>query len=429
MKKAAAILVIVLVLAGALAFWLRWEMNRPYRGFSASQVFVDIPRGTSRWNTASLLQRNGVIHSRLAFYLISERHRRRSLQAGEYLFQRPQTPRQVFYQIAGGHIYVHVVVVPEGWTMFDIASELARQKLCTKEEFLIVAQSPALVRDIAPDAKSLEGFLFPSTYQFSRNTSPQEMAATMVHQFKEEWEKLRSIAVANSLIEPVREVIKSRGSEQTVSPQTLSPIQIVTLASLIERETPQPRERPVVASVFYNRLKIGLPLQCDPTVQYALDLEGKPTPKVSAEDLHTQSPYNTYLHRGLPPGPIANPGDASLRAALNPAHTEYLYFVANDAGGHFFARTLEEHNRNVENYRRLLEGLPPLPPPPPPHVAKQKSPPPKPETAKSKKHSVSKSKTVKKSKTVAKSKIARDSHKHTSAIKSTAKKKKSSRRS
>lgn len=371
MRKAIAF-VILLLLAGAFAFWLRWEMNRPYRAFSSSQVFVDIPRGTSRWDTASLLQRNGVIHSRLAFYLISERHRRRSLQAGEYLFQRAQTPRQVFYQIAGGRIYVHVVVVPEGWTMFDIASELARQKLCTKEEFLTVAQSPALVREIAPDAKSLEGFLFPSTYQFSRNTSPQEMAAAMVHQFREEWDKLRSIAVANSLIEPVREVISSPGREPATSPQTLSPIQIVTLASLIERETPQPRERPVVASVFYNRLKIGLPLQCDPTVQYALDLEGKPTPKVSAEDLHTPSPYNTYLHRGLPPGPIANPGDASLRAALNPAHTEYLYFVANDAGGHFFARTLEEHDRNVEKYRRLLEGLPPLPPPPPPHVARAK---------------------------------------------------------
>lgn len=375
MRKA-IILVVLLVLAGALAFWLRWEMNRPYRGFSATQVFVDIPHGTSRWSIASLLHRNGVIHSRFAFWLVSERHRRHGLQAGEYLFNKPQTPRQVFEQIADGHIYVHVVVVPEGWTMFDIASELQRQKLCTKEEFLIVAQNPSLVRQIAPDAKSLEGFLFPSTYQFSRNTSPQEMAATMVRHFEEEWNKVRSIAVANSMVEPVRAVISSHGpsreNAQTISPQTLSPIQVVTLASLIERETPQPRERPVVASVFYNRLKIGLPLQCDPTVQYALDLEGKPTPKVSAGDLHTQSPYNTYLHRGLPPGPIANPGDASLRAALYPAHTDYLYFVANDAGGHFFSRTLAEHNRNVEKYRRLLEGLPPLPPPPPPHVAKKK---------------------------------------------------------
>ena len=436
MKKAIA-LVILLVLAGGFAFWLRKEMNRPYRGFSASQVFVDIPRGTSRWSTASLLLRNGVIHSRLAFYLISEGHRRRSLQAGEYLFQRAQTPRQVFDQIAGGHIYVHIVVVPEGWTMFDIASELERQKLCAREEFLIVAQNPALVRDIAPQAKSLEGFLFPSTYQFSRNTSPQEMAATMVRHFEEEWNKLRSIAVANSLVEPVRAVISPREHEQPASPQTLSPMQIVTLASLIERETPQPQERPVVASVFYNRLKIGLPLQCDPTVQYALDLEGKPTPKVSAEDLHTQSPYNTYLHRGLPPGPIANPGDASLRAALNPAHTEYLYFVANDAGGHFFARTLEEHNRNVAKYRRLLEGLPPLPPPPPPHVVSKKTAAPRSSHVAGKKtaspvpsHLAKKKTGARKQKTQAKS--SRNSHPDASAAKnnkSNSKKKKSTRRS
>lgn len=420
MRKVIA-LVILLVLAGSLAVWLRWEMNRPYRAFSASQVFVDIPRGTSRWDTASILQRNGVIHSRLAFYLISERHRHRSLQAGEYLFQRPQTPRQVFYQIAGGHIYVHVVVVPEGWTMFDIASELARQKLCTKEEFLIVAQNPALVRDIAPDAKSLEGFLFPSTYQFSRNTSPQEMAATMVHHFEEEWNKVRSIAVANSLVLPVRAVISSQSHGQPVSPQTLSPMQVVTLASLIERETPQPQERPVVASVFYNRLKIGLPLQCDPTVQYALDLEGKPTPKVSADDLRTQSPYNTYLHRGLPPGPIANPGDASLRAALNPAHTEYLYFVANDAGGHFFSRTLEEHNRNVAKYRRLLEGLPPSPPPPPPHVARKKTATPAPQHVAKKKAAPAKLKKQAKS--------SRKPRPSASVAKNNSKKKKSQRRS
>jgi UPF0755 protein len=139
---------------------------------------------------------------------------------------------------------------------------------------------------------------------------------------------------------------------------------VVTLASLVERETPQPQERPMVASVFYNRLKLGLPLQCDPTVQYALDLSGKPAPKVTAEDLRIRSPYNTYLHRGLPPGPIANPGDASLRAALHPAETHYLYFVANGSGGHFFSSTLAEHNRNVQKYKRILAGLPPEPPQP-----------------------------------------------------------------
>lgn len=359
-----AIVVVVILIAGATsgALWLRRELARPYRGFSAAQVFVDIPRGTSRWNIAGLLQRSGVIHSRIAFAFLSERHHRSVLQAGEYMFDKPVTPRQIFAQIAGGHIFVHVVVVPEGWTMFDIAAELEKQHLCTKSEFLNIAESPSLVRDIAPHAKSLEGFLFPSTYQFSRGASPQEMAATMVREFREEWSRIQA---SNQQTSPA---LSAKGDpakhlEMTAKP-SLSPDEIVTLASLIERETPQPQERPIVASVFYNRLKLGVPLQCDPTVQYALDLAGKPTPKVSAEDLRVQSPYNTYLHRGLPPGPIANPGDASLRAALHPAQTHYLYFVANGSGGHFFSSTLEQHNRNVQKYKRILAGLPPEPPQP-----------------------------------------------------------------
>ena len=366
MRRAAIVIIIVLVLAGALGVWLQGELSRPYRGYSQAQIFVDIPRGTPRWNIASLLEQNGVIHSRVAFIALSLRHRRRVLQAGEYLFNRPMTPRQVFEQIAGGHIFVHTVVVPEGWTMFDIANELARQGLATKEDFLRVARDPSPVRDIAPRAPSLEGFLFPSTYQFSRNATPEEIAATMVHQFREEWSKLQAIAPATATPDPVMsDRSAATGNDSPVAP--LSPEQIVTLASLVERETPQPQERPMVASVFYNRLKLGVPLQCDPTVQYALDLAGKPTLKVTPEDLRVASPYNTYLHRGLPPGPIANPGDASLRAVIDPAHTKYLYFVANDSGGHFFSSTLEEHNRNVARYRRLLQGLPAEPPPMPQH--------------------------------------------------------------
>lgn len=370
MRKLAIVAVILIVAATVGALWLRAELTRPYRAFSTPQVFVDIPRGTSRWNIASFLQRNGVIHSRLAFLALSEGHRRWVLQAGEYMFDKPVTPRQVFAQIVSGHIFVHVVVVPEGWTMFDIASELERQRLCTKTEFLSIASGAALVRDIAPHAKSLEGFLFPSTYQFSRNTSPQEIAATMVREFREEWAKIQTTAQQASQARVVGR--DSAQAAQNANADVLSPDELVTLASLVERETPQPQERPLVASVFYNRLKLGLPLQCDPTVQYALDLSGKPTLKVTAEDLRVQSPYNTYLHRGLPPGPIANPGDASLRAALHPAATHYLYFVANGSGGHFFSRTLEEHNRNVEKYKRILAGLPPEPPAPPVHARASK---------------------------------------------------------
>ena len=363
MRKVAIVVVILLVISAGCVLWLARELARPYRGFSAPQVSLDIPRGTSRWSIASLLQHSGVVRSRLAFLALSERHHRWVLQAGEYMFNQPMTPRQVFAQIVGGHIFVHVIVVPEGWTMFDIATELERQRLCAKAEFLSVASDPSPVRDIAPHAKDLEGFLFPSTYQFSRNVSPEEMATTMVHEFRAEWSKIQAApqnaSAEGSAPDP------AQAPHPAASP-SLSPVEVVTLASLVERETPQPQERPIVASVFYNRLKLGLPLQCDPTVQYALDLAGKPATKVSAEDLKIHSPYNTYLHRGLPPGPIANPGDASLRAALHPAQTHYLYFVANGSGGHFFSRTLEEHNRNVQKYKRILAGLPPEPPQPVP---------------------------------------------------------------
>ncbi|MGH9709914.1 MAG: endolytic transglycosylase MltG, partial [Candidatus Acidiferrales bacterium] len=313
MRRAAIAILVLILLAGAFGVWLQSELRHPYRGYSQAQIFVDIPRGTPRWNIARLLQQNGVIHSRVAFIALSLRHRRRVLQAGEYSFNQPKTPRQVFEQIAGGHIFVHIVVVPEGWTMFDIASELDRQGLASKADFLRVARDPSSVRDIAPRAPSLEGFLFPSTYQFSRHATPEEIAATMVRQFREEWSKLQAIAPVPATPDPIatrHSVTQAAGS--VVPP--LSPEQLVTLASLVERETPQPRERPMVASVFYNRLKLGVPLQCDPTVQYALDLAGKPTPKITPADLRVASPYNTYLHRGLPPGPSANPGDASLRA-------------------------------------------------------------------------------------------------------------------
>jgi peptidoglycan lytic transglycosylase G len=371
------IFLVALVAIAAIAVWLRHELKYPYRGFSQAQVFVEIPHKTSRWGIASRLKESGVVHSRLAFLLLSEWHRRSVLQAGEYMFDHAVTPRQVFDQIAGGRIFVHTVVVPEGWTMFDIARELERQGICSSEDFLKIARDPSLVHDIAPNAPSLEGFLFPASYQFSHFTTPQEIAATMVQHFREEWSKLQA-QTASSQTDPAVGARRSRRASASMKEiqekakhaafEPLSITEVVTLASLIERETPQPKERPIVSSVFYNRMKLGLPLQCDPTVQYALDLTGELKRDVTPADLRIPSPYNTYLHRGLPPGPIANPGDASLRAALEPTRTHYLYFVANDAGGHFFSSTLAEHNRNVERYRRMKEGLPPNPPAPKPRA-------------------------------------------------------------
>jgi UPF0755 protein len=320
---------------GAGAAWLDSQISRPYRGHRPEQVFVDIPRGTSRWGVAGILRENDVIRNRLAFTIFSGWHFHRPLQAGEYFFDRPVNSREVFWKISHGRIYFRTILVPEGWTIYDIASEVEKQKICSREEFLTAAHDTSLISDLDPQAKSLEGFLFPSTYEFTRHSTCQEVLKRMVDNFRAVWEA----------IDP-----------QTSSAQSLgfTTGQIVTLASLVERETPNAEERPLVAGVFDNRLRLKVPLQCDPTVQYAMELAGDPERSVRPENLRIVSLYNTYQHPGLPPGPIANPGEASLRAALSPTATDYMYFVANNQGGHFFSRTLAEHNRNVARLRRML---------------------------------------------------------------------------
>jgi UPF0755 protein len=337
MRRLGLLALLVIAAVGAGAGWMDSQISRPYRGRRPEKVFVDIPHGTSRWNIAGILRHSDVIRNRLAFELFTLWHIRTPLQAGEYYFDHPVTTREVFWQIAQGKIFVHTVTIPEGWTMFDIAAEMDHEGVCSREDFLSAAQNTDLISDLAPNAKNLEGFLFPSTYEFTHHTTCDQVAKRMVQNFRAVWESLNS-------------------TDSNGFPQGLSAVQVVTLASLVERETPRREERPLVAGVFYNRLKHGGPLQCDPTVAYALELEGHPVKVVRAKDLQVDSPYNTYRNPGLPPGPIANPGEASLRAALAPATTDYMFFVANDAGGHFFSKTLAEHNRNVAKYRRLLSG-------------------------------------------------------------------------
>lgn len=335
MRRLGFLALLLIAVLGGGAAWVDSQINRPYRGHRPEKVFVDIPRGTSRWGVATILRKNDVIRSKLAFTLFSEWHFRKKLQAGEYYFDHPINSREVFWKISRGQIYVHTVTIPEGWTMFDIAADLEKQGICQREEFLTAAHNTSLVSDLAPQANSLEGFLFPSTYELSRHTTCEQAVKRMVQDFRAVWETLPPAAPP---------------------PQgpALDALQQVTLASLVERETPEPEERPLVAGVFYNRLRVGQALQCDPTVQYAMALAGHPEKNVHSVDLKINSPYNTYEHRGLPPGPIANPGEASLRAALAPTTTDYMYFVADDAGGHAFSRTLAEHNRNVARLRKLI---------------------------------------------------------------------------
>jgi UPF0755 protein len=352
LKKTLAICVVTLALAAlGAAAWLWYAIERPYQGFAAQGVFIDLPRGASSRTAARLLKQNGVIRSALAFEVYARRHPRRRLQAGEYFFNHPISGHDVFWQIADGRVYQQPFTVREGETIFDIAQDLESEKLMTADEFMAAAQNPELIRDIAPHAKTLEGYLFPATYFLPRHPAPADLTAEMVHKFKEEWQHIAPAESKNdkSGLEHGRPVAS-----------------IVTLASLVERETPKPEERPLVAGAFENRLRKNIPLQCDPTVIYAMQDAGQYRGKLTGADLHFPSPYNTYAHAGLPPGPIGNPGEMSLRAALEPTKTDYLYFVANTQGGHFFAATLSEHNRNVTRYRRLLAGLPADPPAPPP---------------------------------------------------------------
>ncbi|HYL10375.1 MAG TPA: endolytic transglycosylase MltG [Candidatus Acidoferrales bacterium] len=333
MRKAIVLTVLMLLLAaGGTAVWFQMVLHEPYMNFSSEGIFVTVPHGASGRSVARLMEKNGVIRSALVFRFLVRQHPRRPLQAGEYFFDHPQTPGEVFEGIASGRIFEKIVTVPEGYTMFDIAQLFEQQGFMKREEFLAAAGDPSMIRDLAPDARNLEGFLFPATYHFPRHPTPQDAVSAMVHHFREVWQRLDPGVPSG---------------DHTVE-------QIVTLASLVERETPLPAERPMVAAVFSNRLRTRHSLQCDPTVVYALSLAGKYRGSLTRADLRFDSPYNTYRYRGLPPGPIANPGEESLRAALEPAPVNYFYFVANTKGGHFFSQTLAEHNRNVARYHRML---------------------------------------------------------------------------
>ncbi|MBS1866712.1 MAG: endolytic transglycosylase MltG, partial [Acidobacteria bacterium] len=349
-----AILLLALLAVGAAGAYLWYGIQEPYGEFGKDGVFVTIPHRSSARNAGRILEKNGVIRSAIAFEVYARRNHR-SLIAGEYQFDHAASGKEVFWKLAHGEVYVLPFTVREGETMFDIAHELEAGKFMTANEFLKAASDPSSIKDLAPHAKTLEGFLFPATYQLPRHPVATELAANMVQKFREQW---RGIAAEDPA---------PAGLERPA-------LSTVTLASLVERETPKPDERPLVAGVFDNRLRKGMLLQCDPTVIYALEQAGAYKGTLTGKDLRYESPYNTYMHGGLPPGPIGNPGQVALKAALAPAQTDYLYFVANTQGGHFFAATLAEHNKNVNRYHRLLRGLPADPPPAPPAKKKTKAP-------------------------------------------------------
>jgi len=343
LKILAALILLVVLAAGIAAGYVWYSIEKPYGTFPADGLYVDIPHGASSRAVAHILKKAGVIRNSYAFEFYARRHPKRTLEAGEYLFDHPLSGKEVFWKLANGQVFEQPFTVREGETIFDIARDLEAAKYMSADDFLTAAQDSSQIKDLFPDARTLEGFLFPATYNLPKHAPAQEITGMMVRKFRE--------ALANVLPneDPATEPPVSIGS-------------VVTLASLVERETPKPDERPLVAGVFANRLAKNIPLQCDPTVIYALQMDDEYNGTLTLRDLRLNSPYNTYRNRGLPPGPIGNPGEVALRAALHPAQTDYLYFVANTQGGHFFAPTLAEHNTNVAKYHRLLRGEPAEPP-------------------------------------------------------------------
>jgi len=300
--------------------------------------------GYSTHRIAAELRSAGIIRSQRAFVLWHYLHRGRSLKAGEYRFEKSRSIIDVQNRLARGDVYFRTVVVPEGYTVFDIARAVEAAGLGPAGDFLKAAQSDtALIADLDPDAHSLEGYLFPDTYQFSRMMNMQEMAAAMTKQFRQ---------VANQI-----GLIDAKHAEAlAITRIPLSVQTTVIMASIIEKETAVADERPLVSSVYYNRLQKNIALDADPSIIYAELLAGTYTGALHHDDMRFDSPYNTYVHPGLPPGPIANPGKSALEAAMHPAQSDYYYFVADAAGHHRFARTIEEHNKNVDAYRRAMRG-------------------------------------------------------------------------
>ncbi len=333
MKRLLIWIVLLLLLVLGFAGWrvVIAEIS-PYKGYDGAEQFVEIPEGSGPTSIGRRLADAGVIRDRLGFrFEILRSGLGRRLQAGEYRFDRPMTVREVVDKIARGDVYLIPITFREGLTIREMAQLFESKGLGSAAEFAKGAADAGLIRKLDPAAKDLEGYLFPDTYATTRHTTAAELVPRMVAGFEK------------ALAPEIWSAAEGRG---------LSLRELVTLASIVEKETGKPEERPLVAAVYSNRLKIGMALQCDPTIIYALERANRYNGNLTRENMQIDSPYNTYRYPGLPPGPIANPGRASLEAAARPADVPYLYFVARGDGSHAFAATLEEHNRNVDQYQR-----------------------------------------------------------------------------
>jgi UPF0755 protein len=326
--------IVIIALGAGIAAFTIWErIHAPHKGYEAAEQFVDIP---ARIGTAAIGRRlvdAGIVRDPFTFRAaLWWSGRSRALQAGEYRFDAPLAAVDVVDRLVRGDVYARRITFPEGLTLQEMARVYETREFGTAANFLEATRDPSFIRDLDSAATDLEGYLFPDTYALPRGTPARRLVALMLERFRATFD--------DDLQREARE-------------QALSTREVVTLASLVEKETARADERPLVAAVYRNRLKLGMGLQADPTVVYALQRAGRYTGNIRRDDLAIDSPYNTYRYAGLPPGPIASPGRASLEATLRPARVSYLYFVSRNDGSHVFATTLAEHNRNVRQFQIL----------------------------------------------------------------------------
>jgi UPF0755 protein len=330
LKAIKGVLLAALCLFPAVTVWLAKEISAPFPG-PGSAVFFEVQKGRSVRAVAGSLGRQKVIKSPLAVTIAHKLYySRQRLKAGEYEFTFPARAKDVLFKIFRGRIYLRPITIPEGLTGDEVGELVAAQAGVEPGAFRAAFRDTAAVAEWDPEAPDLEGYLYPDTYLLPRKVRAGDLVETMVGGFRkvfhEDWRK--------------------RAAELGLSVRA-----VVILASLIEKETALAGERPLVSAVFRNRLRLGMKLDCDPTVIYALRLADKYSGRLLSKDLQFPSPYNTYLHAGLPPGPICNPGRQSLEAALFPAPENYLYFVARGDGSHHFSRSLSEHRQSVQKYQ------------------------------------------------------------------------------
>lgn len=324
-------LFLLITIVVLFAFWFSLEFYLPAKNTS-QEILLEIKKGEKVSNIAQSLKENQIIRKKWPFLLgYKIFYASQTLKAGEYKFHLPLSPKQVLKIIIQGKIYLHPVTIPEGLTIKEIARYLESLHLVSEKDFVEAASNPQLITAWDKEAFNLEGYLFPDTYRFPKGVTASKIVKTMVSQFKKSFSPQMKTR-ANYLGMTIR--------------------QVVTLASLIEKETSIPEEKKLIAAVFHNRLRKGMKLDCDPTIIYALKEEGRFAGHLRWKDLKLNSPYNTYLFPGLPPSPICNPGLDSLQAALYPAAESFLYFVSKNDGSHYFSRSLKEHLRAVRKYQK-----------------------------------------------------------------------------